>query len=96
MCKTCQHLKKRKTIYGHLPHKNIAELKPWDTVHIDLIDTYRKSIRQQHPGGTIIPKKASLTCMTMIDPATGWLKIVEIPTFYLDEVTAGNDDYIEN
>ena len=39
-------------------------------------------------------KDDSLTCMTMIDPATGWFDIVQIPTFNLDEVTAGNDEYI--
>ena len=33
--------------------------------------------------------------MTMIDPATGWFEIVEIPTFNLDEVTAGNDEYMD-
>ena len=36
----------------------------------------------------------SLTCITMIDPTTGWFDIVEIPTFDLDKVTAGNDEYI--
>ena len=39
-------------------------------------------------------KDDSLTCMTMIDPDTGWLEIFEILTFDLDEVTAGNDEYI--
>ena len=33
--------------------------------------------------------------MTVIDPATGWFGIVEIPTYDLDEVTAGNDEYID-
>ena len=33
--------------------------------------------------------------MTMIEPETGWFEIVEIPTFNLDEVTAGNDEYID-
>ena len=33
--------------------------------------------------------------MTMIDSGTVWLKIVEIPMFDLDEVTAGNDEYID-
>ena len=33
--------------------------------------------------------------MTMIDPTTGWFKIFEIPMFKLDEVTAGNDEYID-
>ena len=31
----------------------------------------------------------------MIDPATGWFEIFEIPTFDLDELTAGNDEYID-
>ena len=34
MCKTCQQFKKRETLYGHLPPKNIAELKPWDSLHV--------------------------------------------------------------
>ena len=72
--------------------KNIAELKPWDTVHVDLIVPYSKYIRQQQPGGTVIQKNASWTCMLMIDPATGWFDIVEIPRFYLEEVTIGNDE----
>ena len=70
-CKICQKFKKRMTIYGHLPPKNIAELKPWNTVNVDLIDPYSKSIREQQPGDTVIQKNASLTCMPMIDPATG-------------------------
>ena len=89
-CKTCRQFKKRKTRYGHLQPKNIAELKPWDSVHVDLIGQYSKSIRQQQPGGAIIMKNSSLTCMTMIDPATGWLENFEIPMFDLNEVTAGN------
>ena len=90
-----QQFKKRKNIYGHLPPKNIAEIKPWDTVHVYLIGPYIKSIRQQQPGGTVIWKNSSLNCMTMIDPATGWFKIFEIPTLDLEEVTLGNDEYID-
>ena len=33
--------------------------------------------------------------MSMIDPAKGWFEIVEVPTFDLDEVTGGNDEYID-
>ena len=33
--------------------------------------------------------------MMMIDPTTGWFEIVEIPKFGLDEVTGGNDEYID-
>ena len=35
-----------------------------------------------------------MTCMKMIDPDKGWFKIVEILTYDLNEVTAGNDEYI--
>ena len=59
-CKIHQQLKNRKTIYGHLPPKNIAELKPWDLVHVDLIGTYSKSIRQNQIGINIIQKNTSL------------------------------------
>ena len=89
--KNWQKFKRRKTLYGHLPPKNIAELKPWDLVHLYLIGPYSKSIIQQHPGGAIILKNYILACMTIIDPATSWFKINKIPTFYLNEVTAGND-----
>ena len=64
-------------------------------MHVDLIVPYRKSIRQQYPGDTIISNNVSLTCMTTIDPATGWFEIVQIPTFDLNEVTGGNDAYID-
>ena len=33
--------------------------------------------------------------MTMIKPTTGWFEIVEIPTYELNEVTGGNDEYID-
>ena len=94
MCKTCQQFKNRKTLYGHLSPKNIAELKPWDTVHVDLIGKYIKSIRQHQPGGTVIQNNDCLMCMTMIGPAKGWFEIVKIPMFDLKEVTVGNDEYI--
>ena len=68
-CKNFQQFKNRKTIYGHLPHKNIVELKPWDLVHIELIGPYSNSTRQQQPGRAIIWMNASLTCMEIIDPA---------------------------
>ena len=82
-------------IHTVLPLKNIAELKPWDLVHVDLIVIYIKSVRQQQTGDNVIRKNARLTCMMMIDLATGWFKIVQIPTFDLEEVTIGNDEYID-
>ena len=91
-CKTCQQFKKRKTLYRQLSPNNIAFIKPWDLVHIDLIGPYTKSIRQHHTGGAIIWNNASLTCMTMIEPATGWFEIFKISTFDLGEVASGSDE----
>ena len=64
-------------------------------VHVDLIGPYTKSRRPDQPGGAIIRNNVSLTFMTMTDPATGWFEIFEIPTCNLDEVTGGNDEYID-
>ena len=94
-CKICQKFKKRKTIYGHLPPKNIVELKPWYKLYVYLIGPYSKSLRQHQSGGTVIIKNSSLTCVKMIEPSTGWFKIVNIPTFDPEEVTLGNDEYID-
>ena len=94
-CKTCQQFKNRRIVFGHLPPKNISELKKLDLVHVDLIGPHSKSIRQKQPGSAIIRKNVSLTCMRIIDPAPGWLEIVEIPTFNLYDVMAGNDEYID-
>ena len=32
--------------------------------------------------------------MTMIDPDKGWFESVEVPTYELNEVMGGNDEYI--
>ena len=71
-CNICQQFKKIKTLHGRLAPNNIAELKPWFMVHVDLIGPYSKYMRQHHTGGDIIKNNVSLTCMTMIDPDMGW------------------------
>ena len=76
-----QQFKKRKTLYGHLPPNIFEQLKMWNLVHINQVGTYYDSIIQQQQGGVIIKKYLSLICMTMIDPATGWLEIVKVPCF---------------
>ncbi len=69
-CPTCQKHKKHTKKYGHLPEKE-AEAQPWDKLCVDLIGpyTFQKKYRK---------KDLSLWCVTMIDPATGWLEIKEI------------------
>ena len=61
-------------------------------MHVDLIGPYNKSIRQHHPGGAIINNTVSLTCMTIIDPATGGVEIIKVLTYDHDEVTGGNGE----
>ena len=64
--------KKRKTIYYHLPPNNIAELKTWYTVHVDLIGKYINCIIQQNLGGSTIKIDDSIIYMITIDPTMGW------------------------
>ena len=56
----------QKRVYGHLPPKT-ATSQPWQHVCIDLIAL--NSIKAKD--GTIL----DLMCLTMIDPATSWLKV---------------------
>ena len=85
-CKTCQQHKPKRTKYGHLPLKNVGDLTPWKTVHVDLIGPYSITAQQLQTDGTITEKEFQLTCMTMIDPATGWFEIVEVPSYIIENV----------
>ena len=78
-----------------MPPKNIAYLKPRDMVHVELVGPYSKSIIQQQTGGSIIKCKVSITGMTTIEPNTGWFEIIEVPTYDINDVTGGNEEYID-
>ena len=69
-CNRCQMGKPKRNKYGHLPPK-IAEIQPWRCVCVDLIGPYTLKDKK----GTIL----DFMCLTMIDPATGWFEIVELP-----------------
>ena len=69
-CPTCQRNKVRHCKYGQLPPKQ-PEYKPWHTLCIDLIGPYQIGQGKN---------EITLHCLTMIDPATGWFEIAEIPT----------------
>ena len=75
-------------------NQEYRKTKQWDTVHVELIDTYSNYIRQHQPCVDIVKNNVSLTCMTIIDPATGWFEIFDMPMFDLNEVTCSNDEYI--
>ncbi len=85
-CSVCQKFKSRKRKYGQLPPRNVGELVPWDTVHIDLIGPYSLTAKQFQPQGKILEVELRLTCMTMIDPVTGWFEIVEVPNYIVEDV----------
>ena len=70
-CHTCQLTKRRKVKYGHLAAKD-AEVKPWDTLCIDLISPYQF----KQPNN----QTETLHALTMIDPATGWFDMTAIKT----------------
>ena len=76
-CNKCQVSKKRKVRYGHLPPQNKGISIRWDMVHVDLIGPYTVKVNQDQPGQIIKEVELQLTCMTFLDPATGWFEIAE-------------------
>ena len=69
-CKSCQVNKRSKYSYGKLPPKLVLTI-PWEALCVDLIGPY-----------TIKGKDGSaidFMCLTMIDPATNWFEIAELP-----------------
>ncbi len=69
---TCQVNKKHSQKYGHLPPKpKLVITTPWKALCVDLIGPYTLKGK----GGLSI----DFMCLTMINPATSWFKIVELP-----------------
>ena len=86
----CQLHKQCRIKYGHLPPKNVGDLIPWDTVHVDLIGPYSLTAQQFQPDGETASTELRLTCMTMLDPVTGWFEIAEVPDYIVDDVKNKN------
>ena len=79
-CNLCREYKKKNQKYGLLPAK-VPETIPWHTLCIDLLGPYTF--------GTKTPEKddsVQLHMLTMIDPATGWFEVEEIPNKRADYV----------
>ncbi len=70
-CRSCQVNKRHSQKYGHLPPKLVITT-PWKALCVDLIDPYTLKGKD---GSSI-----DFMCLTMIDPATSWFEIVELPT----------------
>ena len=70
-CRSCQVNKRHSQKYGHLPPKLVITT-PWKALCVDLIGPYTLKGKD----GLSI----DFMCLTMIDPATSWFEIVELPT----------------
>jgi hypothetical protein len=70
-CQSCQVNKRHSQKYGHLPPKLVITT-PWKELCVDLIGPYTLKGKD---GSSI-----DFMCLTMIDPATSWFEIVELPT----------------
>jgi hypothetical protein len=69
-CQSCQINKRQKLKYGKLPTKLVIST-PWEALCVDLIGPYTLKGKD----GTQI----DFMCLTMIDPASSWFEIVELP-----------------
>ena len=79
-CDRCQRGKKHKLKYGYIPPK-IATTRPWKQVCVDLIGPYVIKAKGK--------SKLDFMCLTIIDPATSWFEIAELPHSDVEYVTEG-------
>eukprot|EP00985_Skeletonema_marinoi_P024416 scaffold16981_cov118-Skeletonema_marinoi.AAC.1 len=86
-CDKCQKGKTRKPKYGKLPPKD-AVTRPWHTVCVDLIGPFDIS---DHSSNTM-----EVMCLTIIDPATGWFEIAELPTKIVDKYDKKQDKWFKD
>ncbi len=70
-CKTCQVNKKCTQKNGHLPSKFVIST-PWEALCVNLVGPYTLKGKD----GLSIDFMA----LTMIDPTSSWLEVVELPT----------------
>ena len=77
-CKTCQVNKRKKQKYGKIPTKQVITT-PWEYLCVDLIGPYTLRGKDK--------SEIDFMCLTMIDPASSWFEIVELPV--ADHVPTG-------
>ncbi len=68
--KICQTNKRRKLKYGHLPPKTIKST-PWECLCVNLISSYTLKGK--------VNSQIDFMALTMINPASSWFKILELP-----------------
>ncbi len=72
---SCQVNKRRSQKYGKLPTTKLAAITPWEEVCVNLISPYTLRGRDD--------TEIDFMCLTMIDPASSWFEIVELPVVEL-------------
>eukprot|EP00804_Cyclotella_cryptica_P020477 CCRYP_019793-RB/>CCRYP_019793-RB protein AED:0.03 eAED:0.02 QI:0/0/0/1/0/0/2/0/728 len=76
-CHSCQVNKQRQFKYGKLPTK-LAITNPWEALCVDLIGPCTLKGKDK--------TQIDFMCITMINPATSWFEIVELPVSQLQEL----------
>ncbi len=69
-CRSCQVNKWQSQKYGHLPPKTIYTI-PWECLCVDLIGSYTLKGKDN--------LQIDFMALTMINPASSWFKIAELP-----------------
>ena len=69
-CKSCQVNKRKKQKFGKMPTKLVVNI-PWEYLCVDLIGPYTIKGKDK--------SELDFMCLTMIDPATSWFEMVELP-----------------
>jgi len=84
-CHKCQLCKKTSSKkHGLLPGKEAEPAIPWNRVNLDMIGP----LKCHQPNGKILELRA----LTMIDPATGWFEVVDVPKIDSFNCMAAFDD----
>ncbi len=79
-CRSCQVNKRHSLRYGHVPSKLVV-MTSWRALCVDLVGPYALKVKD----GLSI----DFMCLTMIDPATSWFEIRELPTVRVTVPKAG-------
>ncbi len=79
-CRSCQVNKRHSQKYGHVPPKLVITT-PWEALCVDLMGPYTLNGK--------VGSSIDFMCLTMIDSATSWFEIVELPK--LQRETSGSN-----
>jgi putative transposase len=82
-CPQCQKYKKVRPKYGKLPEKQAEDAIPWKRVDLDMIGPYEVKAANG---------KFTLRALTMIDPATGWFEVKDVPDYTANSAQSAFDD----